>query len=184
MDKFRKVPKAAKAFAHVVNYPHAFPQRSLVCPSMGNFLLRRLARALAEQGRDETGFGKQRARDNPTQLSPVETDYCFDDIFMVAADVSDRSFDKRQNNNRDPTKNAGLCIIRLVKHNVHVLHSRKDKAMWVKVIPILGSCGLGLWGYNKVHVDAAAKLLVMNCDDWNITDCIGHKNFFEDGPLQ
>jgi Alpha/beta hydrolase of unknown function (DUF900) len=164
VDKFFNVQPAARAFALVLDYPHAFPQRSLVCHSMGNFLLRRLARAFAELRRDETGFGKQR----------------FDHIFMVAADVTDRLFDRRQNNHKDPTKNDGLNIIGLARRKVHVLYSREDKALMARVVPNLCSCALGLWGYNqdRLHDDAREQLVARDCNGRTNNDQIIHHSYF------
>jgi hypothetical protein len=169
-DKLFNVQPAAKAFARVVNYPDAFPQRSLVCHSMGNFLLRRLAR----------GFAELRNLDEGMQ-GP-----CFEDIFMVAADVHDRLFDRWQNRHNDRTKNDGLCVLDLVRRKVYVLHSGRDKALIARVVPNFGSCALGLWGYNKkrLHDEARGKLEERNCDQWNNTGPIHHSYFFQSEQMQ
>jgi hypothetical protein len=129
---------------------------------MGNFLLQRLARAFAELGKLD------------------ESEACFDDVFMVAADVHDRLFDKCQNRNNDRTKNDGLCVLDLVKHNVHVLHSSKDVALIGRIFCNCGSCALGLWGYNqkRLHEEARGKLVERNCDPWNYSDPIIHHSYF------
>ena len=168
-DKLCNVQPAAHAFARLVDITYAFPQRSLVCHSMGNFLLRKLARFFAEQV-------KQGKKKGPH----------FDDIFMVAADVTDRLFDEHQNRSKDRTKNDGLCVLDLAKYNVHVLHSSKDLALVARLVPNGCSCALGFWGYNERRLCDAAKnkLVKRNCNPYNYSDCIHHSYVFEIEQMQ
>jgi esterase/lipase superfamily enzyme len=174
-DKVYMADPAARAFSDLVDIANswAFPRRSLVCHSMGNFVLRRLARYVAKTD---------------------GVNLAFDDIFMVAADVSDQVFDDDQNH-VDPTRPAsrdecdGLSILALATHQVHVLHSSKDWALKARVIPNCGGRALGARGYvagghantcrSEVNASNVAKLTDINCSNNPRGGCIGHNYQFE-----
>jgi esterase/lipase superfamily enzyme len=158
-DKGKNAKEAAYAFAPLVGISNAFPQRSLVCHSMGNYVLQLTARKLA----DTEGLS-------------------FQNVFMVAADVDERLFDKKKNENDDIKRNDGLSILKLVtdEKKVHVMYSTIDKALKARKWANLGEEALGLKGYDHAEVLPAmlAKLVLIKCDDWNVTDTKNHHGYF------
>lgn len=124
---------AAEAFRPLLDLTKGI-RKSLLCHSMGNYVLRLAARASAP---DEEPF---------------------EDIFMVAADVHRNIFDQESNmHTDDPLKNDGLEILSMAKRQVHVLYSPRDIAMWVRPVQPCtpGQVGLGFKGYREglLHED-------------------------------
>jgi esterase/lipase superfamily enzyme len=102
-DRLLNAPTAAEAFRDKLDIAKHI-RKSLLCHSMGNYVLRLAARTDA-------------------QHRP------FEDIFMVAADVNHDIFDESQNNHTNHTLNDGLEIASMAQKEVHVLHSHKDLTM-------------------------------------------------------
>jgi Alpha/beta hydrolase of unknown function (DUF900) len=169
LDKLCNVDPAGQALSDLVGIANgwAFPTRSLVCHSMGNFVLRRLARHVAT-----------------TQGVNVR----FDDIFMVAADVSDQVFDAAHNQ-VDPNRPAsaeecdGISILALAAHQVHVLHSSNDWALKARVVPNCGGRALGARGYDDgsrlPNARGGNKLTQTDCSHLPRGGCLGHNYQFE-----
>jgi len=142
-------------------------KKSLVCHSMGNFVLRIFA-----QGHDDLN--------GDTQNQPV-----FEDIFMVAADVRWDLFNEEFNQGRteevDPDEkkanlkhsaytDGGHKIVNLAKNKIHVLYNIGDKALLGRQVwharggskaSALGRCA----GYamDKLHPDFKDKVVFHHC---------------------
>ena len=127
-DRKVNAPGAADSFRPLIDVTKGI-RKSLLCHSMGNYVLRLAARA---------------------SLPDEEP---FEDIFMVAADVHRNIFDAGSNNHTDPTLNDGLEIVSMTKRRVHVLHSHKDTVMWWRPLQLctLGQIGLGHKGYRSFN---------------------------------
>ena len=121
-DRVLHSPSAAEAFRDKLEVAKNI-KKSLLCHSMGNYVLRLAARTF-------------------TGPKP------FEHIFMVAADVDHDIFDASQNNHSNPTENDGLEIMGMAEKKVHVLHSWKDVAMMVR--PRLKR-GLGARGFRDTE---------------------------------
>lgn len=148
-DRILNAPTAAEAFGDKLNVVKHV-RTSLLCHSMGNYVLRLAART------SETG-------DRP-----------FEDIFMVAADVSHDIFEKSQNMHADSKENDGLEIRNMVKNKVHVLHSHKDRAMKARKwhpktwnIPGLGASGYRNTAEHPLHPELVNKLTKFDCSSFS-----------------
>jgi esterase/lipase superfamily enzyme len=166
-DKLCRVDPAAHSLSDLVNIANnwAFPKRTLVCHSMGNFVLRRLARYVAQT---------------------PGANLAFDDIFMVSADVSAKVFDR-------PgccscfccccADHDGTSVLELANYQVHVLHSGNDRALQARILANCFAPALGAHGYSenaRLPDDAGGnKLTQQDCSDRPCADPSGHGYQFE-----
>ena len=148
-DRIWNAPTAAEAFGDKLNVVKKV-RTSLLCHSMGNYVLRLAART------SNTG-------DRP-----------FEDLFMVAADVSHNIFDKDQNNHAEPTLNDGKEIESMIQKKIHVLHSHKDCAMKIRpwhpttwAIPGLGANGYRNTTDHPLHPNLENKLAKYDCSSFS-----------------
>lgn len=155
-DLMLNAPTAAGCFRDKLHIINDIP-KSLLCHSMGNFVLRLAARTCT-------------ANESP-----------FHDIFMVAADVSHGIFDTSQNNHTNQTLNDGLEIASMAKRKIHVMYSPHDLAMKLRPFhpATWGVRGLGLAGYEEenLHPDLFDKLVQCDCSQWSGEDDWMHHGY-------
>jgi len=148
-DRILNAPTAAECFRDKLHIIKDVP-KSLLCHSMGNYVLRLAARTCTENE------------------SP------FNHIFMVAADVAHDIFDVSPNSHANHTLNDGLEIASMSKKNIHVLYSSNDVAMQLRTFhpATWGIQGLGLEGYREenLHPDLIDQLLQCDCSEWSGDD--------------
>jgi len=145
-----------------VDEDNAFKGKNLICHSLGNFLLRKLA--------SEENYKVK-----------------FDNIFMVAADVRHNLFDKEYINRKGGSKD-GLNIFRMLdkdestkepKGKIHVFHNWDDDMLqissWPNWVNRLGQAGMGTydkwfggWGEDKNLVHPEIRNYYENIDAGNI----------------
>jgi len=146
-NKRKYVPVAVtelNTLLKTVTKDNLFKGKNLICHSLGNFLLRKIA--------------------NEEKNTKVK----FDNIFMVAADVRHNLFDEDYIN-RDGGSKDGLNIFRMLDTNsstgkpkgkIHVLSNWDDGPLetssWLNALNRLGQAGMGTydkwwygWGINK-----------------------------------
>jgi esterase/lipase superfamily enzyme len=139
--------------------------KSLMCHSMGNFILKWSAPLIA-----------------PKQL--------FDNIFMVAADVdrdifaaASSSHDDDDESNTTPNAAAGQRILNLA-HRVHVLYSNLDLALWGRQTATIRKPALGFHGPPR---EADRKVTSLKCNDFARSDgdfWAGHSYFFSKNAIE
>jgi len=166
-------PEAGKDFRVLYNtmayaLKDSTVKKSLICHSMGNFVLRIFA-----QGHDDLN--------GDTKNPPV-----FEDIFMVAADVRWDLFneefnqghteevdtnEKKENLKHSGYTDGGHKIVNLAKNKVHVLYNTGDKALLARQVwhskggskvSAIGRCA----GYamDKLHPDFKDKVVFHHCN--------------------
>jgi len=154
---------------------------SLLCHSMGNFVLRIFAQGHVELNGE-------------TKNPPV-----FEDIFMVAADVRwdlfNEEFNQGHTDEEDPNEkkknlrhsgytDGGHKIVNLAKNKVHVLYNYGDKALlgrqaWHRAggskVSAIGRCA----GYamDKLHPDFKDKVVFHHCNYMTGYISSGHSYF-------
>ena len=132
---------AGKAFRTLKKYAGMFPRKSLLAHSMGNRVLRYAA----------------------------DGDFMFDNVFMAAADVDNRIFNKNYiDDNSEDRRKDGLRICRMlnnVKSKIYCLHNGQDYALLGSTVQKLGTGRLGLGGTDesKVHPELKGKVVNVNC---------------------
>jgi hypothetical protein len=207
-DRRELAPEAGKAFADLLDLimMHGSSRKwSIMCHSMGNYVLRTLAQLRHVD-----------AQENPEPRKAV-----FENIFMVAADVRADLFHS-DINDYDPhtypeigpstylqvyiqspkkfdigKKNPGLDIASLAKNTTHVLWSRKDKALlarrsqkrWVGVTDDgkkITTKALGANGDRDGKILEQLKALVdfHKCDSFNRESPIFHGYHWSDGAIK
>jgi len=181
-DRTEYAPEAASDFLELYNalseaLKDSLVKKSVMCHSMGNFVLRVFAQA-----------HKKVLQDAQITNAPV-----FDDIFMVSADVRWDLFSENLNSEKSseemiPTldvntaaddlihenqKNGGRDIVNLAKNNVHVLYCTRDKALLTRQPffvcksgelegSALGRCAG--FAIDEVHPDFKDKVGFHNCN--------------------
>jgi hypothetical protein len=159
-DREIVVPEAAAAFRPLLNIAKKLQGTSIMCHSMGNFVLKLVA---------------------PPHGTSDSKKPAFDHVYMVASDVADYTFDSVKNKNLDPRLNHGKNIGALARHYVHVLHSNKDLALLGRRVKNKGTAALGRTGVHpqKLHKDLRGKVVTLNCNSfnkwgWGNTICHGY----------
>ena len=135
---------AGEAFQSLLKFAGMFPRKSLLAHSMGNRVLR-----FAANG-----------------------NFKFDNIFMAAADVNNKMFDKDyiDSTEGDPEgrRDDGLQFVKMLRKansKIYVLHNRQDYALTGSTIVKLGTGRLGASGVpdmDKVHPDIKGKVENIN----------------------
>mmetsp|Transcript_21277 Transcript_21277/g.32309 ORF Transcript_21277/g.32309 Transcript_21277/m.32309 type:complete len:327 (-) Transcript_21277:306-1286(-) len=141
-----------------------FPHKSLLAHSMGNRVLREFA----------------------------GDDYKFDNIFMVAADVERRMFDKNYIDDDSKGRNQDAVRIKdmLSKDKdskIYVLHNYTDYALTGSAIIKLGRVRLGARGANleKIHPKLKGKVENINCGTYlNGISFASHTYHFADKTIK
>jgi len=125
-DRDNSAPGAGQAFKTLKRGVDSFPSKSLLCHSMGNFVLRHAA----------------------------DANFRFDNIFMCAADVRHDLFKKKFIGGNNRRREDGLKICRMLtnknKGKVHIVYNAWDGALnagsWV---PTTWVVRIGTVGFNK-----------------------------------
>jgi len=141
-DKGETSPEVTLAFKELLGLiPGDIPQ-SIMCHSMGNYVLRLAAAGGAKS--------------------------CYDDIYMAAAGVRADIFSEDYNTRNDlnSTPPPGVAIVGLLKGDgkVHVLHYAYDKAMFIQFFTNWFMVPLGAFGCNLDKLDPRVKGKVVNVD--------------------
>lgn len=151
----RGIPEDAKNFVPLLDFffegdEDSLPT-SLMCHSMGNYVLRWVAQLAAADG-------------------PSEAPRRFQHIFMVAADVDSDIFSESQNDDKEnPENNPGLAIAEIVAGNVFALHSRNDLTLIGRLFlnGFAGALGRNGAELDKIHPSIKGKVVNINCDSYN-----------------
>lgn len=154
--------QAAKAFGNMESVSEDI-SISLMCHSMGNYVLSLYAKGLDKE-----------------KLTPT-----YDCIFMVASDVWEEMFNERiinagwwPLNSSDPFGDAGLKLVRLLKKDdskVHIIHNEDDRALSASVFHNGGRSRLGRYGKigqeerGRLHPECKDKLVDFDVKDIGLT---------------
>lgn len=126
---------------------------SLMCHSLGNYVLRWMAQHAKKRGLWSLLRGRRKLKH----------------IFMVAPDVRWHIFDQDQNENAAKDLNFGKCIAELCSGNIYVCHSNKDLALLlgraVHWIPALGRNGYK--DKETLHESLRDRVHKINCNSYN-----------------
>jgi esterase/lipase superfamily enzyme len=156
---------AGRALNSLKEFAGLFPHKSLLAHSMGNRVLREFA----------------------------DGDYKFDNIFMTAADVERRIFDKDYIDNDSKERHQDALRIRdmLSKDDkdskIYVLHNSTDYALTGSTIVKLGRSRLGARGadFETMHPELQGKVENINCGTWlNGLSFASHTYHFADEAIK
>ena len=169
-DRDTVTPAAAQAFRPLLRVAQSLAGASIMCHSMGNYLLRLAAAAPPHQQRSTRSF---------------------EQVFMVAADVHRDIFNSIHNKSSTQQQH-GKNIAALARRRVHVMHSSKDLALSVgrrlklKLQPALGSSPYGVHP-QKIHKDLRNKVVNKNCNKlnkWSWDNKLWHSYPFKKGAIE
>lgn len=125
---------------HIINDALG-PNKSIMCHSMGNYVLQILA-------------------PSAPGMPPIAT---FRDIFMVAADVGRDIFDKG--------KVHGTSVLHLSSNRIVVLYSRRDLAMYARLFTNWFKCALGHAGCDTTRIVEDQRQKVINIESSSFQAC-------------
>ena len=140
--------EASEAFLPLLEVARSLQGCSILCHSMGNYLLRIFSLPRGSRNRKPT----------------------FDRIFMAAADLRDDTFNSFNNKNPDARYNIGKNIAALAREQVHVLYSRSDLSLAVgRRVRLRWGAALGNRGVHpqKLHKDLRDKVVCLDCNPFN-----------------
>jgi esterase/lipase superfamily enzyme len=149
------VPGAARAFQPLLDVASSL-RKSLLCHSMGNFVLK--LTAPPHQPSRTSGLAKRKLSAPP-----------FEDVYMSAADVRHDVFDRAQNDHDDANLDYGRNIAGMAQNKVHVMHSRSDVPLMARRARHAGLRALGSNGANmkNLHPSLKGKVVNVDCYSWN-----------------
>lgn len=145
-------------------YAGMFPRKSILAHSMGNRVFRHAA----------------------------DPKFRFDNIFMAAADVNEKIFDKDYIDSSAADSDDGLSIRGMLNHGnskIYVLHNRQDYALAGSTVQKLGVGRLGQGGVkqNRLHEKLKQKVENLNCGqkwlNWGI-NFAAHSYQFDDEAIK